>query len=97
MNMIRAAYAKTIRKLDENGKYVPFTGNTIICKFTREEIARWAVVAKRISENPLLRKYFAPLPPSSYHMTVFELFHEGPYFILFILISVNYYLCSIIV
>ena len=61
------------KKFYENGSAREFPGNTIICHVPRESPTyRFLLqVREELQQQPWAKKY-AFLPPSSYHMTVFE-------------------------
>lgn len=60
-------------KFDLDGNAQPFAGNTIICHLSTssEMYASMQVLYKKLKEHPLSHLYTL-LPPSSWHMTVFE-------------------------
>ena len=67
-------YPKGIpHKFDPDGNVQPFPGNTIICHLSpsSEIYASVQVLYQKLKEHPLSHLY-TMLPPSSWHMTVFE-------------------------
>jgi hypothetical protein len=67
-------YPKGIpHKFDPDGNVQSFPGNTIICHLSpsSEIYASMQVLYKKLKEHPLSHLY-TMLPPSSWHMTVFE-------------------------
>jgi hypothetical protein len=60
-------------KLDADGHVQPFPGNTIICHLSASSDLYVSMLElyKKMEESPLSH-LFALLPPSSWHMTVFE-------------------------
>ena len=60
-------------KFDPDGNVQPFPGNTIICHLSpsSEIYASMQVLYEKLKEHPLSHLY-TMLPPSSWHMTVFE-------------------------
>lgn len=63
-------------KIDDTGAYQRFGGITLICPVDRDAKAAWAKVYDAIAKDPLLVQYYAPLPASSYHVTIDPLFTE---------------------
>ena len=67
-------YPKGIpHKFDLDGNVQPFPGNTIICHLSpsSEIYASMQVLYEKLKEHPLSHLY-TMLPPSSWHMTIFE-------------------------
>ncbi len=60
-------------KFQVDGVVMPFPGNTFICHIDQASVAHAALSAaqQRLSDGPFHRS-FSFLPPSSFHMTVFE-------------------------
>jgi hypothetical protein len=67
-----------IMKIDQNGKYLPFAGVTVISPVVQEDTTFWSELHTLVS-NPVLVKYFTPLPYKSYHMTTNNLCVQASY------------------
>lgn len=63
-------------KIDEKGTYTRFPGFTVIASVGAEESKLWEAIYNSIANNSVVRKYYAPLPASSYHMTAMGLFTQ---------------------
>lgn len=57
------------RKVNTDGSYRPFHGYTVVSMLHND----LSCVENYIKNNKLLSSYFAPLPSSSYHMTIFNI------------------------
>ena len=57
------------RKVNTDGTYRPFHGYTVVSMLEND----LSCVENYIKNNTLLSSYFAPLPSSSYHMTIFNI------------------------
>lgn len=70
------------RKFSTTGRVLPFAGNTVICHLPQqcENAAAFDAmldIYRDVPAHPFARK-IAPLPPSSYHMTVFGGANDRP-------------------
>lgn len=61
-------------KLDSEGKYLPFHGFSAVC-MVEDRISKFSEILSFI-KNSSLGKRFSPLPASSMHMTVSDMFTE---------------------
>lgn len=66
-------------KLNKKGEYTTFPGVTVISPIDREQIDLWRQVHACISESAEVRRYYAPLPSESYHMTAVNLCIEDTF------------------
>lgn len=55
-------------KIDKTGTYLPFAGVTIIATVSQQDSEFWQGIHNLLNQ-PIIRKYYTPLPNSSYHMT----------------------------
>ena len=60
-------------KINNCGEYRPFAGVTVISPVVQENTTFWSELHTLVS-NPVLVKYFTPLPYESYHMTTNNLY-----------------------
>ena len=60
------------RKLDSQGNYLPFHGITVVHSLQKASLAKLAKIEPFLRQSPLLSQYYAPLPLSSYHMTLYD-------------------------
>lgn len=65
------------KKLDSDGNYELYPGLTIVAHVLEKDSAFWSKIYELISHHDLLKKYYAPLPKTSYHMTTTNLFTEA--------------------
>ena len=61
------------RKVNIDGTYRPFHGYTVVAMAD----GNFTAIEKYIQNNEVLCKYFSPLPSSSYHMTIFNIWCNG--------------------
>lgn len=61
-----------IRKIDENGTYLPFYGYTIIGMWNERETC--GKIIYNFIKNSSLAKFYSPLNCNSYHMTIFNIY-----------------------
>ncbi|WP_203454765.1 DUF1868 domain-containing protein [Legionella sp. MW5194] len=64
-------------KINADGHYTPFPGVTVICPVREEDTPFWQSVYQALVNDPLLLRYFSPLPMASYHMTAINVFTEA--------------------
>lgn len=57
-----------MKKLDHHGHYQRFPGTTVICDVADSQ--GWFDFYKEVTSKKNFCKYFAPLPSTSYHITV---------------------------
>lgn len=60
-------------KINEKGEYTPFTGWTAISNVK----SHMKFIENYLNTNIILSKYFKPLPASSYHMTLYNIWCNG--------------------
>ncbi|KAK3764321.1 hypothetical protein RRG08_008803 [Elysia crispata] len=62
-------------KIDLKGNYLPFYGYTVICMVSDRKGAptHWE---EYLQKAPTLRAHMAPLPSSSYHATIYDIFTQ---------------------
>ena len=60
-------------KINHKGEYQPFYGWSVICHLNIE----CNFIYNFLNNNKLFCEYFTPLPPSSYHMTVYNIWCNG--------------------
>jgi hypothetical protein len=65
---------RTPAKIDSTGVYLPFSGLTTL-SFVDSKKQCWQSVSALLN-NTLIKRYYAPLPLESYHMTLFSLMNE---------------------
>lgn len=66
-----------LKKLDSNGNYTLYPGLTVVAHVLEKDNAFWSKIYELVSNNDLLKEYYAPLPKTSYHMTTTNLFTEA--------------------
>ncbi|WP_162263127.1 DUF1868 domain-containing protein [Legionella rubrilucens] len=64
-------------KINADGRYAPFPGVTVICPVREEDTTFWRAVYQALVDDPLLLRYFSPLPMDSYHMTAINVFTQA--------------------
>lgn len=71
---VHAGAAKwTGKKFDSKGQVRSFPGNTIICHLPQDsELHKALLPIHEMLQNSIFTKLYALLPPSSWHMTIFE-------------------------
>ncbi len=60
-------------KINDEGQYCPFPGTTVIASIQEADLPFWQTVYNVLNDSPIIRQYYTPLPPESYHMTFFSL------------------------
>ncbi|MFJ1268873.1 DUF1868 domain-containing protein [Legionella lytica] len=65
------------KKIDAQGNYLEFPGITVIADVDDKDKEFWQCLAELLEESTNLRHYYAPLPPSSYHMTTNNLYTQS--------------------
>ncbi|RFU82163.1 duf1868-domain-containing protein [Trichoderma arundinaceum] len=61
------------KKFDSRGKVLPFPGNTVLCHLPLDsELHKALLPIYEMLQSSKFTKYYALLPPSSWHMTIFE-------------------------
>lgn len=61
------------KKINKNGSYRPFHGYTVV-SMVKDHLFE---IENFIKNSKIISKYFSPLPSSSYHMTVFNIWCHG--------------------
>ncbi|CAK9024749.1 40S ribosomal protein S11 [Durusdinium trenchii] len=61
------------RKIDEKGAYLHFPGITVVCDLALESRASLSHLPDLLKASPLLGPYLAPLPVTSYHVTLLDI------------------------
>lgn len=62
-------------KINQQGTYLPFAGVTVIATLLKQDETFWHKMQALIHQ-PLICKYFTPVPYESYHMTTNNLYVE---------------------
>ncbi|CAH1795302.1 unnamed protein product [Owenia fusiformis] len=66
----RHSMKKKLQKINEKGEYLPFYGYTCIAMCKNNDQLK---DLERFIASSTLKKYFSPLPVSSYHMTLYNI------------------------
>lgn len=66
-------------KIDSQGKFLPFSGVTVVAKAQEADKDLWKKVYESLSQNQLITQYYSLLPASSYHMTTINLFTKDEF------------------
>lgn len=61
-------------KINSEGQYVSYSGYTVISLV--KDYQRYLDIEDFIRSSPILSKYMTPLPASSYHVTIFDIFSQ---------------------
>eukprot|EP00913_Durusdinium_trenchii_P029408 g27567.t2 len=73
-SVMRSAFPLTERrKIDEKGAYLHFPGITVVCDLALESRASLSHLPDLLKASPLLGPYLAPLPVTSYHVTLLDI------------------------
>ena len=62
------------KKVNHKGEYTSFPGTSVIAPISSESKDYFGGIYQCLSDSPETNKYYSLLPPSSYHMTVCNLF-----------------------
>ena len=62
-------------KVDHEGNYLPFYGYTCVC-MVGDRLGAPQKCEEFIKESSVLRSYMSPLPASSYHATIYDIFTQ---------------------
>ena len=63
------------KKVRVNGEYAPFYGWTVVAMV--DSACDLKFIENYLTHHQVLREYFSPLPSSSYHMTVYNIWSNG--------------------
>lgn len=66
----------SLYKVSNEGVYLPFPGLTVIAAVRSNGYEFWKKINNMITECKNLSEYYAPLPNSSYHMTITHLYTQ---------------------
>ncbi|MFZ9596752.1 MAG: DUF1868 domain-containing protein [Bdellovibrionia bacterium] len=66
----------TSGKLSAQGTYLPFAGVTVVAKVKKENRPFFEELHQELKKSPVISRYFALLPVSSFHMTTTNLYTE---------------------
>lgn len=61
-------------RIDSDGRFLPFSGVTVISQVGASNQAIWENIYRELSQDLLITRYYSPLPLSSYHMTINNLY-----------------------
>ena len=67
---------KTFQKINDEGQFCAFPGITIVAAIPAESLNVWKTIYDCINEDQTIRRYYTPLPYTSYHMTAINLYTE---------------------
>lgn len=65
------------KKIDAQGNYLEFPGITVIADVDNKDKKFWLNIYEFLNGSNKLRRYYAPLPSSSYHMTTNNLYTQS--------------------
>ena len=66
-----------LKKIDAQGNYRKFPGVTVIANVGNNNQHFWLAIYNFLNRSTILRQYYTPLPPPSYHMTTCNLYIQA--------------------